>query len=56
MYGNEKEVGDGLQEGIFLIIYLIVFKSGIVKREDLWITSKVFNNCHEEYSKLKYYS
>lgn len=49
MYGNEKEVGEGLQECIVLNIYIIVFKSGIAKREDLWITSKVFNNCHEEY-------
>lgn len=32
-YGNEKEIGDALQD---------VFKQGIVKREDLWITSKLW--------------
>lgn len=37
IYGNEKEIGDTLKE---------LFAEGIVKREDLWITSKVWNNMH----------
>ena len=36
-YGNEAEVGNGLQQ---------VFKSGKVTREDLWITSKLWNTYH----------
>ncbi|XVF76679.1 hypothetical protein PTKIN_Ptkin13bG0286100 [Pterospermum kingtungense] len=32
MYGNEKEIGSALKE---------LFDDGIVKREDLWITSKL---------------
>ncbi|MDP4277321.1 MAG: aldo/keto reductase [Bacteroidota bacterium] len=39
VYGNEKEIGTALRE---------VFASGIVKREDLWITSKVWNNKHND--------
>lgn len=39
IYGNEKEIGGILQE---------VFAEGIVKREDLWITSKVWNNMHQD--------
>ena len=39
VYGNEKEIGDALRE---------VFTTGIVKREDLWITSKVWNNMHKD--------
>jgi len=39
VYGNEKEIGVILQE---------VFAEGIVKREDLWITSKVWNDKHKE--------
>lgn len=34
LYGNEKEIGEGLQD---------VFDRGVVKREDLWITSKLWN-------------
>jgi alcohol dehydrogenase (NADP+) len=34
-YGNEKEIGDALQE---------LFKEGIVTRGDLWITSKLWNS------------
>jgi D-xylose reductase len=36
-YGNEKEVGAGLREAI---------GTGLVKREDLWITSKLWNTYH----------
>lgn len=39
IYGNEKEIGGILQE---------VFAEGIVKREELWITSKVWNNMHQD--------
>lgn len=38
VYGNEREIGAALQE---------VIKSGI-KREDLWITSKVWNDRHDD--------
>ncbi|QUI24949.1 aldo/keto reductase [Vallitalea pronyensis] len=36
VYGNEKEIGESLE---------IAIKAGI-KREDLWITSKVWNDMH----------
>lgn len=36
-YGNEKEVGKALAE---------VIEEGIVTREDLWITSKLWSNMH----------
>lgn len=39
IYGNEKEIGAALKE---------VFAEGIVKREELWITSKVWNNMHRD--------
>ena len=38
IYGNEKEIGEALAE---------CFKEGIVKREDLWITSKLWNDSHD---------
>ena len=38
VYGNEREIGAALQE---------LMKSGI-KREDLWITSKVWNDRHDD--------
>jgi len=37
VYGNEAEIGKVLQE---------IFSSGFIKREDLWITSKVWNDRH----------
>ena len=37
-YGNEKEVGQGIKRAI---------DAGIVKREDLWVTSKLWNTFHE---------
>lgn len=39
IYKNEKEIGEALSKAI---------KEGWVKREDLWITSKLWNDCHEE--------
>ncbi len=36
-YGNEAEVGDGIQAAI---------SRGLVSREDLWITSKLWNTYH----------
>jgi diketogulonate reductase-like aldo/keto reductase len=36
-YGNEKEVGEAMQE---------VFKAGKIKREDVFIATKVWNNNH----------
>lgn len=38
VYGNEREIGAALQE---------IMKSGI-KREELWITSKVWNDRHDD--------
>lgn len=38
VYGNEKEIGAVLKDCI---------ESGIVKREELWITSKVWNDKHD---------
>jgi diketogulonate reductase-like aldo/keto reductase len=37
-YGNQKELGVAFNE---------IIKEGLVKREDLFITSKVFNNHHK---------
>ncbi|CUM67285.1 uncharacterized protein PRCAT00004978001 [Priceomyces carsonii] len=37
-YGNDKEVGQGIKRAI---------DEGIVKREDLFITSKLWNNYHD---------
>ena len=36
-YGNEAKVGDGIQQAIV---------DGLVSREDLWITSKLWNTYH----------
>ena len=38
MYGNEAEIGKGLQE---------LFKAGSLKREDIFVTSKLGNDHHE---------
>lgn len=38
-YGNEAEIGQAIADAI---------KNGEVKREDLWITSKLWNNCHRK--------
>ena len=37
VYGNEAEVGQALEDMI---------KAGVVSREELWITSKLWNNAH----------
>jgi alcohol dehydrogenase (NADP+) len=39
VYGNEKDIGCVLNE---------IFSSGYIKREDLWITSKVWNDKHDD--------
>jgi len=38
IYGNEAEIGEALSE---------IFEEGKVKREDLWITSKLWNDAHK---------
>ncbi|MEM9213663.1 MAG: aldo/keto reductase [Cyanobacteria bacterium P01_F01_bin.150] len=38
IYGNEAEVGKAIAESI---------SSGIVTRDQLWITSKLWNDCHD---------
>lgn len=37
IYGNEKEIGEAISECI---------SKGLVKREDLWVTSKLWNDSH----------
>jgi diketogulonate reductase-like aldo/keto reductase len=37
IYGNQNEIGEAISEVIF---------QGLVKREDLWITSKLWNDFH----------
>lgn len=39
IYMNEREVGEAISESI---------KEGIVTRDELWITSKLWNNAHEK--------
>ena len=39
IYGNEKEIGAVLKE---------LQQAGVVQREELWITSKVWNNRHDD--------
>lgn len=36
-YGNEKEVGEGLRQGM---------EANLVSRQELWITSKLWNTYH----------
>lgn len=36
-YGNEREVGDGISRAV---------KDGLCKREELWVTSKLWNTYH----------
>lgn len=38
-YGNEKEIGEALAE---------IFKEGKIRREDVFITSKLWNNAHRD--------
>ena len=38
-YGNENEVGEGIHE---------VVSAGGIKREDLFVTSKLWNNRHRK--------
>ena len=38
IYGNEREIGQALHDA---------FMQNIVKREDLFVTSKLWNNAHE---------
>mgnify|MGYP000064038922 FL=1 len=37
VYGNEKEVGNGIHKALY---------EGIITRKDLWVTSKLWNNAH----------
>ena len=37
IYGNDREVGQSIEE---------CFLEGLVSREDLWVTSKLWNNAH----------
>lgn len=39
IYMNEKEIGEAFDQA---------FREGIVKREDLWVTSKLWNNAHKK--------
>lgn len=39
IYGNEKEIGDALK---------YVFDNNIARREELWITSKLWNDAHKK--------
>ena len=39
IYGNEAEIGEALSE---------IFEEGKIKREDLWITSKLWNDSHKK--------
>lgn len=41
VYGNEKEIGEALHA---------LLEEGTVRREDLWITSKVWNDQHDDVS------
>lgn len=43
IYGNEVEIGQALKEAL---------NSGLIEREELWITSKLWNDAHEAESVL----
>jgi alcohol dehydrogenase (NADP+) len=43
IYGNEVEIGQAIKEAL---------DSGLIKREELWITSKLWNDAHEAESVL----
>eukprot|EP01132_Coremiostelium_polycephalum_P004731 gene4731-5906_t len=45
VYKNENEVGEAFKQ---------VFESGLVKREDLFVTSKLYNTCHEKHNVRKH--
>ena len=38
IYGNEPQIGEALRQA---------FADGLVRREELWITGKLWNDCHE---------
>ncbi|WP_311195925.1 aldo/keto reductase [Antarcticibacterium sp. 1MA-6-2] len=38
-YGNEAEIGEAFSE---------IFKEGKIKREEVWVTSKLWNNAHKK--------
>lgn len=40
IYGNEQEIGQALKDSI---------KSGEITREDIWVTSKLWNNSHAKH-------
>ncbi len=42
-YQNENEAGEGIKKAI---------ADGLVKREDIFITTKLWNNYHKKYSKV----
>ena len=39
VYGNEAEIGEAFRDA---------FKAGDIKREDLWVTSKLWNSAHKK--------
>eukprot|EP01133_Synstelium_polycarpum_P000367 gene367-427_t len=45
VYCNEKEVGTAFKN---------VFGAGVIKREDVFITSKLYNTCHEPHNVRKH--
>jgi alcohol dehydrogenase (NADP+) len=38
IYGNEPQIGEALRQA---------FADGLVRREELWVTGKLWNDCHE---------
>jgi len=41
IYGNEPQIGEALRRA---------FAAGLVRREQLWVTSKLWNDCHEPHA------